>query len=154
MGNSFHLHILKKSCIRLPQCVDRKDLQVVKMDGNIIRLQEPLLVRELLADHQGFGLKSSRDSPNLLPPSFELQLGRTYYLLPAKIQPGVKIDAAESNTAAVKRIKVVISKQQLQELLAKKTSLENLVIGMDSSTPNWKPSLSSIPEETESISPI
>ncbi|CAI9767748.1 unnamed protein product [Fraxinus pennsylvanica] len=60
---------------------------------------------------------------------------------------------AEQPTA-VKRIKVVITKQQLQALLSKRISVEE-VLGVyrscnsvDSQT-SWKPVLKSIPEENE-----
>ncbi|KAH6766881.1 hypothetical protein C2S52_017864 [Perilla frutescens var. hirtella] len=134
---------------------NRKFLQVVKVDGKVMEFTTPLLVKELLINFEGFGVKSSRKYCKVLPPCFELQLGKTYYLFP-KNQAAA--DGAVS-TAAVKRIKVVITKKQLEELLSKKTSVENIIFGIDKAfttdlatmSSSWKPNLVAIPEENEFI---
>ncbi|KAL2556294.1 uncharacterized protein Fot_01033 [Forsythia ovata] len=62
--------------------------------------------------------------------------------------PPPPVEAEAEPPTAVKRIKVVITKQQLQELLSKRTSIEAVILGIDSdSQTSWKPILQPIPEE-------
>ncbi|KAL2226890.1 UNVERIFIED_CONTAM: hypothetical protein Sindi_2047700 [Sesamum indicum] len=126
------------------------------MDGKVMEFTAPLLVKELLMNFEGFGVMSSRRSSKHLPLSFELKLGGTYYLLPSEAPVQLKhtVAAEPEPNAAVKRIKVVITKKQLQDLLAKKISVGKIILGTDKtcsfdSTANWKPTLTSIPEENE-----
>lgn len=138
-------------CLKLSIRRSRKVLQVVKMDGKIIEFKAPVLVKELLVKYKGFGVKSSRKSSEELAPSYELQLGRIYHLFRKEFP----VPAADGgSTAAVKRIKVVITKKQLEELLSKKTSMEKIIFGIDKACPtdlaiNWKPNLAPIAEENE-----
>ncbi|XVF53303.1 hypothetical protein PTKIN_Ptkin05aG0088500 [Pterospermum kingtungense] len=71
-----------------------------------------------------------------------------------------KSDSSVDNTqktGVVKRIKVVITKQELQQLLTKQISVEKIISGLEnrsdhkfvSSPRNWKPNLESIYEENE-----
>ncbi|KAL8551071.1 hypothetical protein ACS0TY_000233 [Phlomoides rotata] len=143
---------LNNPCIGLSIFRKRKALQVVKIDGSVMEFKSPILVKELLIKFEGFGIKSSRKSSTLLPPNFVLKMGRTYYLIPsdeAKNRASPKVELETDTT--VKRIKVVITKKQLEELLAKKTSMEKIIFGIDKAClgVNWKPSLASIPEENE-----
>ncbi|PIN22920.1 hypothetical protein CDL12_04357 [Handroanthus impetiginosus] len=163
MGNLFHLSVLKSPCIKLSISKSRKVLQIVKMDGKIIEFKSPILVKEMLINFEGFVVTSSREAPKQLPPTCKLQLGKIYYLLPSKADEPNKLeggastrDETEPNGTSVKRIKVVITKKQLEELLTKKTSVEKIILGIDkaclaNSAANWKPSLGAIPEENELI---
>ncbi|KAG8381581.1 hypothetical protein BUALT_Bualt06G0136400 [Buddleja alternifolia] len=134
------------------------------MDGKIIEFTSPILVKELLINFEGFGVKSSKRASNSdLPPNFELKLGNIYYLLPSKAPldraekraGSVSVEVEAEPNSGVKRIKVVITKKQLQELLSKKTSTERIIFGIDQARPvvdpqiNWKPSLVSIPEDDD-----
>lgn len=139
-------------CLKIKLSICRKVLKVVKMDGKVMEFKAPVMVRELLVNYEGFGVKSSRKSSEELPPSYELQLGRIYYLLPREFRAPAAADGGA--TAAVKRIKVVITKKQLEELLSKKTSMEKIIFGIDKAcsndlATNWKPNLAPIPEEIE-----
>ncbi|KAL0317931.1 UNVERIFIED_CONTAM: hypothetical protein Sangu_2207400 [Sesamum angustifolium] len=161
MGNLFPLHVLMSPCIRFSACRNRKVLQVVKMDGKVLEFTAPVRVKEVLMNFEGFNVKSSRKSSKHLPPSFEMKLGGTYYLLPSEAPVQLKntvaavpVKAEPEQNTAVKRIKVVITKKQLQDLLAKKISVEKIILGTDKtcsvdSAANWKPTLTSIPEENE-----
>ncbi|KAL1544424.1 hypothetical protein AAHA92_21277 [Salvia divinorum] len=122
-------------CLKFSIGRSGKVLQVVKEDGKIIEFKSAVVVKELLVKFRGFGVKQSKKSGKFLPPSFELHLGKTYYLCPWKCP----VPAA----VAVKRIKMVITKKQLEEMLSKQSSPST-----DLAT-NWKPSLFPIPEETE-----
>lgn len=121
------------------------------MDGKVIKFKSPLLVKDLLNNFEGIGVRSSRKAPNNLPSDFKLKLGKVYYLLPSKVA-----EKQEDAPTPVNRIKVVITKKQLQELLANTTSIEQVLFGngdksssIDAPAP-WRPRLESIPEEEES----
>lgn len=135
-------------CINLSICRNTKVLRVVKVDGEVIEFTSPVVVGELLVKFEGFGVKSSRKPSKLLSPSSELRLGKIYYLFPLKSSDPAK-NQTDDTSSSTRRIKIVIRKKQLEELLSKKLSVEKLISGIDRSCPNWKPSLITIPEEQE-----
>lgn len=137
-------------------------LQVVKMDGKVLEFSTPILVKDIMVNFPGSGIGLSKEASENLPPNYELKIGKIYYMLPS-LSSGSSASTAEISSIAdkdkangVKRIKIVITKQQLQELLTKQISLEDFMSGLekptsvsvDSST-NWKPKLESIPEGSE-----
>ncbi|KAK4745433.1 hypothetical protein SAY87_011745 [Trapa incisa] len=133
------------SCIRI--AMKRKHprvLQVVKPDGTVLKFSSPILVRDVPADTAISGIGPFEGSPQNLPPDYELKLGEVYYVLPPR----------------VKRIKVVITKQQFQLLLDQRLSVEEVMAGVDRKQSTcggttggdgpapvtWRPSLETIPE--------
>lgn len=159
MGNCF---VLCKPCIGMVATKHGRALQVVKMDGKILEFSMPILVKDILVNFSGSGIGSSKEAYEHLPPNYELKIGKTYYLLPSvsavdTTSPADISSAAETDKGnGVRRIKIVITKQQLQELLTKQVSVEEVLSGLekrtwntvDSST-NRKPKLESIPEGCE-----
>ncbi|KAL6320437.1 hypothetical protein AAG906_007134 [Vitis piasezkii] len=151
MGNCFALCILSK----------RRVLWVVKRDGKMIQFRGPILVKDVLVNFSGLGVGVSREALQHLPSDYELKIGKVYYLLPCPCSSGGSVSAPEVSSMAddggqkgsgMKRIKVVITKQQLQDLLSKQISLEELLLSqsVDLSSPrNWKPKLDPIPEGIE-----
>ncbi|PON81194.1 hypothetical protein TorRG33x02_229340 [Trema orientale] len=142
------------------------------MDGKILTFTAPTLVKDVLVTVSGGGggfsiglLKEA--SSERLPVDYELKLGKVYYVLPSlatatesfSTNPsGVSSMVASKHEAGsgIKRVKIVITKQQLKELLTKQISMEEVLLGLESkrakwtsadSAPNWKPNLESIPEE-------
>lgn len=124
-------------------------LQVVKMDGKILEFTTPINVKDILVNFSGSGIGLSKEDSEHLPPDYELKMGKVYYMLPSA--------DVSSNNMGVKRIKIVITKQQLQDLLAKQISVEDVLLGLEKRTcddsldspRNWKPKLESIPEGSE-----
>ncbi|PON71983.1 hypothetical protein PanWU01x14_068250 [Parasponia andersonii] len=150
------------------------------MDGKILTLTVPTLVKDVLVrvssgggcgggGSSGFGIGLSKEaSSERLPLDYELKLGKVYYVLPGLATAtesfttnpsGVSSIVAskdEAGSGIIKRVKIVITKQQLKELLTKQISMEEVLLGLESkrskwtsadSAPNWKPNLESIPEE-------
>lgn len=123
-------------------------LKIVKMDGKVLEYKTSLLVKDLLVSFKGCGVGVTQKCTQYLPPDYELKLGHFYYLLP--------LDNLEP-LDGVKRIKVVISKQQLQELLSKKVSVEEVLLGSmqrsafgsPHSMSSWRPVLETITEGNE-----
>lgn len=143
-----------------------KVLQIVKMDGKILQFSSPILVRDMLVNFSSSGIGLSKEASEHLPPNYELKLGKVYYLLPCLSSVGTTSPAAADNMSSsadkekdngVRRIKIVITKKQLQELLAKQASVEDVVSGLERKTCNnafdsrtsWKPKLESISEGSE-----
>ncbi|KAI3848708.1 hypothetical protein MKX03_025082, partial [Papaver bracteatum] len=102
------------------------------------------------------------DSSQILPPNYELKTGNVYYLLPNPRSLLTKTDN-QSLSGEVRHIKVIITKQQLQELLSKRCSIEDMIAkvskglfddqghnDVDDGTPrSWRPELETIPEGRE-----
>ncbi|XP_022773755.1 uncharacterized protein LOC111316004 [Durio zibethinus] len=146
---------------------DQKVLQVVKMDGKILEFRAPVLVKDVLVKFSGSGIGLSKTVAQHLPLNYELKMGKVYYILPSVDDP-VRAPTPESNsdssvadtqqTGGVKRIKVVITKQELHQLLTKQLSVEEVLACLEKrngnfvvSPRNWKPKLESISEENEQL---
>ncbi|MCL7031716.1 hypothetical protein MKW94_007168 [Papaver nudicaule] len=100
-------------------------VRVVKMDGKVVEYQSSVSVKDVLVNFNGFGVATSNScSSQILPPNYELKAGRDYYLVPNS-QMLAKTD--NKFCGEVKQIKVIITKQQLQELLSKQGSIEDLI---------------------------
>ncbi|BFG19379.1 hypothetical protein CerSpe_056530 [Prunus speciosa] len=119
---------------------------------------------DMLMNFSGSGISVSKQASELLPPYYKLKLGKVYYMIPLlgsvasdASSAGIisSVDVTEKDRAATTRIKIVITKQQLQELLTRQISVQEVLSASgleqkscsfnDSST-NWKPRLESIPE--------
>ena len=171
MGNCLILGKSKQGDA-LPLKEDNRVLQIVRMDGKILEFRTPLLVRDLLVDYPSFYVGIFKEATQNLPLEYKLKIGKMYYLLPS-------IDHASSTNyihrgsdhheeqrkieAPSKRIKVVLTKQQLKQLITKqgRLGLEELIISKVDVEPKkdcgfphhaassaWMPMLESIPEET------
>ncbi|KAL9332097.1 hypothetical protein ACSQ67_001707 [Phaseolus vulgaris] len=144
---------------------------IMKTDGKILEYKTPIKVEEVLVQFSGHAVSESLTVLRYLEPQTKLVGGQLYYLVPLpppsppspktnkKVRfadPEVQDDVQKSN---VVRIKVVISKQELQNMLqnggfsvSKMLSLADDVKGEDLSQKNedvsqgWKPALESIPE--------
>ncbi|GAB4858604.1 hypothetical protein Ancab_010078 [Ancistrocladus abbreviatus] len=152
MGNS--LTLCKASCKLEGETKVRigKVLQVMKFDGKMLEFRASLLVKDLLASHPNSYVGVFREATQPLPPDYKLKIGKIYYLLPF---PKSYLDD-ERNPAGGKRIKVVITKQQLRQLLTKEIGVEDLVFGANQracgsqvSSTAWMPTLEVIPEVAE-----
>jgi hypothetical protein len=166
MGNCFALcKPSKRLCIRDHVAAkSRRVIQVVKMDGKIMEFSTPIIVKDILVNFSGSGIGLSKEASEHLPPNYELKMGKAYYMLPsissvctpADISSTTADDEKASTGGGVKRIKIVITKQQLQDLLTKQISVEDVLLRLEKQTcdsvdslKNWKPKLESIPEGSE-----
>ncbi|XVE75963.1 hypothetical protein DITRI_Ditri12bG0134500 [Diplodiscus trichospermus] len=151
---------------------EEKVIRVMKSDGKILEYQAPTKVRQVLSDFSGHALSDSFSGFHHLQPDAKLLPGQLYYLipLPSPSQKSKKKKVRFSNpevndeqgSAGVVRIKLVISKQELQELLQKGgvLSAPDMVSQLqskqstngihtpdaDDSCRGWKPVLESIAE--------
>ncbi|KDP32098.1 hypothetical protein JCGZ_12559 [Jatropha curcas] len=126
-------------------------------DGKITEYKKPMLVKDILINFSGYGVSISKKPLQALPYNYKLKIGYVYYLFPAS---GVS-DGGDSVTAATgtttERIKLIITKQELQELLSNKISAEEMcLLGVNNedddkwrgtnSSSRWRPVLETIPE--------
>ncbi|KAI3944722.1 hypothetical protein MKW98_021180 [Papaver atlanticum] len=136
-------------------------VRVLKMNGKVaVEYLSSILVKDVLVNFDGFGVGISEGSSQILPPNYELKTGKVYYLLPNPESLLTKTDN-QCLSGEVKQIKVIITKQQLQELLSKKGSIEGMIakvseglfehnnVDEDESTRSWRPELETIPEGRE-----
>lgn len=157
--------------------VGEKVIKVMKPDGKILEYRSPIKVYEVLSEFTGHAMSETTTTAasQHLRPETKLQGGQLYYLVPLPLRPQgavkkkVRFSEPEKEadeqqeTSKVVRIKLVISKQELQELLSKGgLSVDYMVSRLrnekttDSFTGfscddgqregYWKPALESIPE--------
>ncbi|KAK8553955.1 hypothetical protein V6N13_072878 [Hibiscus sabdariffa] len=112
--------------------VEEKVIRVMEPDGKILEYQAPINVQQVLSNFSGHALSNSFFGFHHLGPDAKLHSGQLYYLvpLPSPSNKGKKKkerarfsnpevnDDGQGNPGVV-RIKLIISKQELQELLQK-----------------------------------
>ncbi|KAG9459101.1 hypothetical protein H6P81_003609 [Aristolochia fimbriata] len=145
-----------------------KVIKVMKMDGKILEYNQPMQVHELLSEFEGHVVSDEQPvSGRHLHPSTKMRSGTLYYLLPAPcqlLQFKSKVEWKETdNTNPTVRIKMIMTKQEFREMLAKGgIKDEELVTALQISKPCmkeagdeadnserlriWRPALESIPE--------
>ncbi|KAF3432748.1 hypothetical protein FNV43_RR23850 [Rhamnella rubrinervis] len=158
-----------RSCIADVAAEEREVVRVVKTDGRVLTFRAPALVKDVLVNFANSGIGVSKEASEHLPLNYELNTGKVYYLLPSLGCSGCNTSVTSTTPdisskenkegSGIRRIKIVIPKQQLQELLARQITMEEILKGLDKKTrtspvdasPNWKPKLESIPEGSEFI---
>lgn len=158
MGNCFVLcRITTSSRIVADDVVPKhgKVSRVVKTDGKVLEFRAPILVKDILFNFSSFGISVSKQAPEQLPSNYELKLWKVYYMVPLLC---CVTEEDRTASATTRRIKVVITKQQLQELLTNQISVQKVLpvsgpkikpCNLVDSLTNWKPKLQSIPEGCE-----
>ncbi|XP_009775608.1 uncharacterized protein [Nicotiana sylvestris] len=155
------------NCIVLQE----KIVKVMKTDGKILEYKAPIKVYQVLSQFSGHAVSESLSVIQHLPPNSNMLAGQLYYLLPllpvpppkiAKKKKVVKfakevIQEEAKERKEVVRIKLVISKKELQDLLKEEglitvDEISHLIKKekqTDDNTTNgkgWKPVLDCIPE--------
>lgn len=161
------------NCLALQE----KVIKVMKTDGNILKYKAPMRVHQVLSEFSNHALSDTLTVSRHLRPDTEMLGGHIYYLLPLTL-PSPKIgkkkvrfsDAVEEDGkitqggGGVVRIKMVITKQELIDMLRKGGVAVNGEIsqlhekqntngvgkfddeGSENNCKGWKPLLESIPE--------
>lgn len=178
MGNC-----LQSGRAKLSNEIDEQLIKIKKADGKILECKAPLSVKDLLMDYDCHAVVNTEKSCHQLSPEYELLPGHIYFLVPAVVSsndgdiifnekgqegplkpPGDKV-LLDKNGAV--RVKIVITKRQLEEMLSKsfsngKTSIEDMIVQLQSKSQliepisedpsvktrysGWRPSLESISE--------
>ncbi|KAK1404718.1 Glutaminase-asparaginase [Heracleum sosnowskyi] len=144
-------------------------VQVIKTDGKILEYNAPLKVHQVLSEYSGHAISRTLQVTEHLRPDAELRAGQLYYLLPVPIS-SMELDKEYSNTKEVAgeenrgvvRIKLVIRKQDLEEMLREGGTIEDVIVQLQNNqlvdtfknldtdasknSTGWKPVLPSIPE--------
>uniref|UniRef100_A0A7N2KVE3 Uncharacterized protein n=1 Tax=Quercus lobata TaxID=97700 RepID=A0A7N2KVE3_QUELO len=130
------------------KCNHQEVLRVMKTDGKILEYTRPMLVKNVLMNFPGYGIGLSKRPLRQLPLNYELKVGHVYYLLPlSRSDYSSSSLGMEGTNSGTKRIKVIITKQQLEELLSKKISVEEKLLEIQKeSMSRWRPVLETIPE--------
>ncbi|XP_031266931.1 uncharacterized protein LOC116125331 [Pistacia vera] len=132
-----------------------KMIKVMKTDGKVLEYKAPIKVEDVLSEYSGHALSDSLPEIRKLRPDAKLVGGNLYFLVPKVEKKKVRFSEEEAardgqGTAGIVRIKLVISKQQLQDLLQKGgVSVEDMISQNKNEAEYckvWKPELESIPE--------
>ncbi|KAI3471815.1 hypothetical protein Pfo_028468 [Paulownia fortunei] len=151
-------------------------VNVMKTDGKIIEYKSPIKVHQVLSEFSHHAISDKLPVVKHLHPNAEMLGGHLYHLLPLPVAPqptekkkkAVRFsdDVVEEarQTTGVVRIKLVISKQELQAMLGKGgVSVEDMISQVQKepstnkiqsierddgnmSSKGWLPALESIPE--------
>ncbi|KAK1404719.1 Glutaminase-asparaginase [Heracleum sosnowskyi] len=142
-------------------------VQVVKTDGKILEYKAPLKVHQVLSEYPGHAISRTLRVTQHLRSDTELRPGKLYYLLPVQVpSPELEFsnteEVAREESRGVVRIKLVIRKQDLEEMLSEGGTIEDIIsqlpikqlvnsfkiLDSDASqnSKGWKPVLPSIPE--------
>ncbi|KAM0980584.1 uncharacterized protein LOC126600717 [Malus sylvestris] len=152
--------------------------KIMRPDGKILEYSADMKVYQVLSEFSGHAISETAPNYQHLRPDSKLLGGHLYYLVPLPLPPPKKASQKkvrfsepeaerpepEQETKVV-RIKLVISKKELQEMLTKGgvavldemvSRLQSEEKGIDKSNSNsfnvdgncegWKPALESIPE--------
>ncbi|XP_028790721.1 uncharacterized protein LOC114746658 [Neltuma alba] len=123
-------------------------VRVLKPDGKMLEFSTPIAVKQILQDFPALIVCVSKEASEPLSPDHKLKAGRSYYLL-----PHLSFLGNTDEDSGTKRLKIVITKQQLQQLVSKQISLEDVLSDVQFRTvdlpSNWRPQLDSIPEGNE-----
>ncbi|XP_008777334.1 uncharacterized protein LOC103697281 [Phoenix dactylifera] len=141
----------------------RTPIRIAKTDGKVLEYHgASVLVRDFLPDFDGSGVGVSQQASQHLRPEHELRIGSAYYLLPLGTTSLTSRDEdplAEDTKvldSSCRRVKVVVKKQQLQELVSMTISVEEVLSEIlrredrrISSPRSWEPQLETIFEGSE-----
>ena len=154
--------------------LQEKMVRVMKSDAKIVEYETPIKVHQVLTQFPGHAISDSLQVLQHLHPNTKLVKGQLYYLVPMPPPPSspkaskkkvrfAKPEVEGAKESGVVRIKMVISKQQLHDMMLQKggisvnqlLSLAHSEKGMvdgdvseksDNGSQGWKPGLESIPE--------
>ncbi|KAK1402299.1 hypothetical protein POM88_001904 [Heracleum sosnowskyi] len=151
----------------------KKPIKVMKADGEILEYQAPMKVHKLLEVYSGHAVFKIMPAKEPLRPHVDMLSGQLYYLQPHQI-PSLVFDeknhqysnskvVLSEKSSGVLRIKLVISKHELELMLRKggvslsdinsqiqqiqrAKKVDNLDREGSENCEPWKPVLQSIPE--------
>lgn len=91
-------------------------VRIIKVDGKVLEYKAPIEVQQVLSDFPDhYEISENLTTDRVLRPETKLVGRGTYFLRPASLPA---VETAKGRT--VVRVKVVISKQELKELLLRK----------------------------------
>ncbi|XP_031504584.1 uncharacterized protein LOC116267139 [Nymphaea colorata] len=162
--------------------IEGKVIKIIKKDGEVLQYSAPLQVQHVLSVFEGHVIAESPAASHHLQPGAHLRGGRLYHLLPVSSpEPAETQQSPVFTSTALKdragtcygrsacgggrliRVKLVVTKQQLADMLNKGVSMDDMISGQWKGTcdydqsfdsPNsrgWTPSLRSIPEASDEL---
>lgn len=98
-------------------CISSKRvIRIMKGDGKILEYSPPLTVLDVLANFDAHAIYDEVPVCWSLAPETVLQCGHLYYLLP-EVQPSTSDKEAPEKSRRSVRIKVIVTKKELREML-------------------------------------
>lgn len=145
----------------------QKLIKIIKTDGKVVAYKAPIKVHHVLSEFPGHAISDNLPVVRHLKPDAKLVSNHVYYLVALPLpspkagkKKKVRFACPEGEgveESGVMRIKLVITKKDLQEMLAKGVvSVDDMVAqvlqsrkggdGADDDCRQWKPDLESIAE--------
>ncbi|KAJ7971559.1 hypothetical protein O6P43_009572 [Quillaja saponaria] len=150
-------------------------VKIMKTDGKILEYKAPIRVQQVLAEFSGHAISGAVPVLRHLQPDTRLLGGQLYYLVPVpppsqkvvkkKVRFSIPEVLQNEKESGVVRVKLVITKQQLHDMLEKggisvnkmvdqlqisEKGIDgdggNMLTKTDDGSQGWKPVLESIPE--------
>jgi PADRE domain len=122
-------------------------ITIMKMDGKMLTYESPIKAYQILERFPGHIISDPLSMPRQLGLMSDMVPGHQYNMLPVENQ---------MDHGSAVRVKLVITKKELKEMLKKEVSLDEMVSlfqasderkeGDEDSVRGWRPSLESIPE--------
>ncbi|OWM82529.1 uncharacterized protein LOC116208616 [Punica granatum] len=142
-----------------------KVVRIIKKDGKVLEYRTPLRVHQVLSDFEGqHAISEGIPEKEYLRLDSMLVGGRSYYLVPLarpvkmekkkkkkKVRFADQLETEGGTGGAVVRVKLLISRRELQELLERgavsvSRFSEASAVCRGNSSEEWKPVLEHIPE--------
>ncbi|XP_077240046.1 uncharacterized protein LOC143880955 [Tasmannia lanceolata] len=154
-------------------------IKIMKVDGKILEYKPPLKVHQVLSEFSGHLISDELPVLQNLRPETKMRSGCLYYLLPPPLpsiednrkaleakNPVTNIATVAGEGMGVVRIRVVVTKQELKDMLTKEgVSVDDVISylqkkptiddagdddnGSSEGYRGWRPVLESIPEGTD-----
>lgn len=148
------LHCTMGNCIFRSSA---EKVRVIVYGGEELEFKSSIKVRTIISgSYQGYSLVHKTLPYAALPPNTKLEPGEVYYLMPPLSQsssPKVSSKLANEETCGKKKkLKIVLTRQQLELLLRNSSQLKSKGIairlsdGLGNGDCKWHPSLAAIPE--------
>ncbi|KAL9240576.1 hypothetical protein vseg_014778 [Gypsophila vaccaria] len=111
---------------------EKKMLQVMKMnDGKLLEFRMSMKVKNLLVNYPNSYVGLFKEATQPLPLEYKLKIGRIYYLFPSfcdMTNARSTCSSIPKPKSGATRIKVVITRHQLQQLLSNRARVESLIM--------------------------
>ncbi|XP_020236871.1 uncharacterized protein LOC109816329 [Cajanus cajan] len=136
-------------------------VRVMKSDGKILEYKAPIKVDKVMKQFPGQAISESLPLRHHLHPNTRLLQGQLYYLVPLPAPKVAKkrerlVERQQVEEGDVVRVKLVLSKQELKDMLRKGGVSVNEVLALaqgvdvcrkdNDGSPPWKPALETILE--------
>lgn len=151
------IHGIMGNCINVLSHSHHEKIKVHVFNGELIEFKASTTVEKITSGpYIGYNLVHHARPFSPLPPNGKLEPGEVYHLVPLSFKPLVFPPGSDQENCGTQRVKIVLTKAQLEMLLSSlgKFKHENIRIwfsgsyrsGSEEGSHKWRPSLGTIKE--------